>query len=294
LRSLQLDININQKKEKEVLFLDNKKTNFICPDKPVFEIINIQKGIKFEPLPDREDKYNIILTGYLKNGYKVANKKLIMLDYTPDEIKFNLSITNNLIEETTEKKSNVTCYLSSGTMFLEKETSKIKCIGVKYQKQHLENTDITVNWASRENKYLNDIVIQWPKDLSIHSKQLYSYNIAALSIKKSDYDCYDNKYYFYVNILSLQYEPQISFEIPMKEPKYIKAHCKLYSYNLLKCFLNLRLYKMKKGSPIQLPDPGNYNISTIEGNFINFTVLHFTNENNTDIGDEGIIVIDLV
>jgi hypothetical protein len=123
LRSLQLDINVNPQKKKEVLLLDNRKTSFICPDKPVFEIINIQKGIIFEPLRDRDDKYNIILTGYLKNGYKVTNQKLTQLDYTLDEIKFNLSITNNLIEETTEKKSNITCYLSSGTLFAKKNKS---------------------------------------------------------------------------------------------------------------------------------------------------------------------------
>jgi hypothetical protein len=289
LRSLQLDINIYPKKKKEVLLLDNRTTNFICPDKPVFEITNIQKGIIFAPLPDRDDKYNIILTGYLKNGYKVTNQKLAMLEYTPDEIKFNLSITNNLIEETTEKKSNVTCYLSSGTMFLEKETSQIKCIGVKYQKQQLENTDITVNWASRENKYLNNIVIHWPKDLTVHSKKLYSYDIHALSIKKTDFDCYDNKYYFYVNVLDLKSEPQISFDINMREPLNLKSNCKLYSSTLLKCFLDLNLKKIKKGTRIRLPFPGNYNISTIEGNYINFTVMQLTDGNSTDFADEGII-----
>ena len=289
LRSLQFDININPKKKKEVLLLDNRKSSFICPDKPVFEIINIQKGIIFEPLPDRDDKYYIILTGYLKNGYKVTNQKLTMLDYTPDEIKFNLSITNNLIEETTEKKSNITCYLSSGTLFLEKEASQIKCIGEKKQKQQLQNTDITVNWASRENKYLNDIVIHWPKDLTVHSKKLYSYDIHALSIKKTDFDCYDNKYYFYVNILDLKSEPQISFDIDMGEPLNLKSNCKLYSSTLLKCFMDLNLKKIKKGTRIRLPISGNYNISTLEGNYINFTILNLTDGNSTDFADEGIV-----
>ena len=289
LRSLQLDINVNPQKKKEVLLLDNRASSFICPDKPVFEITNLQKGIIFEPFPDRDDKYNIILTGYLKNGYKITNKKLTKLEYTPDEIKFNLSVTNNLIEETTEKKSNVTCYVSSGTMFLEKETSQIKCLGEKYQKQQMENTDITVNWASKENKYLNNIVIHWPKDLTVHSKKLYSYDIHALSIKKTDFDCYDNKYYFYVNILDLKSEPQISFDINMREPLYIKSNCKLYSSTLLKCFIDLNLKKIKKGTRIRLPFPGNYNISTLEGNYINFTVMNLTDGNSTDFADEGII-----
>ena len=289
LRSLQLDINVHQKKKAEVLLLDNRTTSFICPDKPVFEITNIQKGIIFEPFPDRDDKYNIILTGYLKNGYKVTNQKLIMLEYTPDEIKFNLSITNNLIEETSEKKNNVTCYLSSGTMFLEKEASQIKCIGDKNQKHQLENTDISINWASRENKYLDNIVIHWPKDLTVHSKKLYSYDIHALSIKKTDFDCYDNKYYFYVNILDLKSEPQISFDINLREPLNLKSNCKLYSSTLLKCFIDLNLKKIKKGTRIRLPLPANYNISTLEGNYINFTVMNLTDGNSTDFADEGII-----
>ena len=288
LRNLQKNSN-DESMEEPYLLLDNRNINYICPDKPVFEIHSIQRGIIYQPFENDKDKISLVLNGYLRNGFKIHEDNMSLLEYTPEEIKFNLTVSNNLVEDSSIRKSNLLCSLSAGSLFLTDDLTQIRCVGNKENQKDNRDTDITVNWAFKENKYLNDIVIQWPKDLSIHSKQLYSYNIAALSIKKSDYDCYDNKYYFYVNILSLQYEPQISFEIPMKEPKYIKAHCKLYSYNLLKCFLNLRLYKMKKGSPIQLPDPGNYNISTIEGNFINFTVLHFTNENNTDIGDEGII-----
>ena len=285
LRALQTK---ETKKKKDYLLLDNKKSNFICPDKPIFEIVNIEKGITYEPFTDSEDKYNVILTGYLKNGYKVSDKKIVPLEYTLNEIKFNLSITNNLVEETTEKKKNISCYLGSGTMFLESETAKIKCTGNKLEQKNLGNTDITVNWASRENKYLNDIVIKWPKDLTIHSKKLYSYNINILSIKKSDYDCYDDKFYFYVNILNLSTEPQISFELEMNNPSDMKANCRLYSSNLLKCFLDLRLKKIKKDTNIRLPLPGNYNISTIEGNFINLTVLYFNDGNETEFSDEGI------
>ena len=51
------------------------------------------------------------------------------------------------------------------------------------------------------------------KDMSIHSKKLYSYNINILSIKKTDHDCFDDKYYFYINIIDLKSEPKISFDI---------------------------------------------------------------------------------
>lgn len=290
LRTLQLEnIYIGQNKKKEYLLLDNRKTNFICPDKPVFEIENIQNGISYDPISDKEDKYNIILTGYLKNGYKVLNNKIMMLEYTPKEIQFNLSIIDNLVEESKERKKNVTCYLSSGTMFLNNEKAKIKCIGNKIEQKQFKNIDITMNWASKENKYLNDIVIHWPRDLIIHSKNIYSYKINALSIKKSDYDCYDNKYYFYVNILSMQSESELSFELIMANPLFTKAQCKLYTSNLLKCYLDLRLKKISKGTKIKLPTPGKYNITTIEGNFIDLTVLNFSDGNNTDFGDEGIV-----
>ena len=53
---------------------------------PVFEIVNTQRGIIYEPLDDKNDKYNIILTGYLKNGYKVYERKIMSLEYTLDEI----------------------------------------------------------------------------------------------------------------------------------------------------------------------------------------------------------------
>ena len=284
LRRLQTE----KKQKKEFLLLDDRKNNFICPDKPIFEIVNIDKGIVYEPIKNKEDKYNIILKGYLKNGYKVSDKKIIPLDFTLNEIKFNLSITNNLIEELSEKKKYIPCSLSSGTLFLEKQTTEIKCIGDKLQQNNLENTDITINWASKENKYLNDIVIKWPKDLTAHSKKLYSYNINAFSIKKIDHDCFDDKYFFYINILNLKSEPQISFNFKMLLPSSMDAHCKLYTSNSLKCYLDLRLKRIKEGTQIKLPVAGNYNISTIDGNYINFTILNFTQENETEIADEGI------
>ena len=276
------------KNKKSYLLLDNKSNNFICPDKPIFEITDIVKGITYMPIADIKDKYNIILTGHLKNGYKVSDKKIIPLEYTIDEIKFNLSITNNLVEEISEKKKYIPCSLSSGTFFLDNEITKITCLGEKKEQKLLENTDITINWASKQNKYLNDIVIKWPKDLSVHSKTIYSYKINALSIKKTDHICFDDKYYFYINILDLKSEPEISFEIKMRYPDYL-AKCRVYTSNTLKCYLDLRLKKIKKNSKIQLPKPGNYNISTAEGNYINLTILHLSGDNNTNFDDKGIM-----
>ena len=286
------DLNLRglqkEKKKKNYLLLDNRKSNFICPDKPIFEIIDIENGISYEPIPNKKDKYSIILKGHLKNGYKINEKKIIPLEYTSNDINFNLSITNNLVEEISDKKKYIPCYLSAGTFFDEEEPTKIKCIIDKMDQKQNENSDITINWASKENKYLNNILIKWPKDLTIHSKKLYSYNIKALSIKKTDHDCFDDKYYFYINIIDLKSEPKISFDINMLSPNSLTSHCKLYTSNMLKCFLDLKLKRISEGSNIKLQNPGNYNITTLEGNFINFTIMDFSDDNETGIADEGI------
>ena len=282
---------IIKKSTKEYLLLDNKKSNFICPDMPVFEISNIKNGISYDPNQENSDKYGIILKGYLKNGFKVTENKLIPMEFTTQDIKFNISIMNNLAEKVSEKKNNIYCSLKSGTMFLKDEETEIKCEGDKKEQTEKQNTDLSINWASKENKYLKNILIKWPKDLTdikVHSKKIYSYEIYALSIKKTDYDCFNNKFYFYIDILDINSEPQINFNISLLKPN-LPAQCKLYSSDSLKCFLDLKLKKVSKGTKIRLPLPGNYNISTSEGNYINFTVFNFIGENETEVADEGII-----
>ena len=282
---------IIKKSTKEYLLLDNKKSNFICPDMPVFEISNIKNGISYDPNQENSDKYGIILKGYLKNGFKVTENKLIPMEFTTQDIKFNISIMNNLAEKVSEKKNNIYCSLKSGTMFLKDEETEIKCEGDKKEQTEKQNTDLSINWASKENKYLKNILIKWPKDLTdikVHSKKIYSYEIYALSIKKTDYDCFNDKFYFYIDILDINSEPQINFNISLLKPN-LPAQCKLYSSDTLKCFLDLKLKKVSKGTNIRLPLPGNYNISTSEGNYINFTVFNFIGENETEVADEGIV-----
>jgi len=106
------------------------------------------------------------------------------LTYTTDEILFNLSIINNLAPDISTKKNNMLCSIMQGSSFNKDEISEIQCLGEKTQKQ-IQNTDLSINWATKENKYLNNILIRWPKDLTIHSKKIYSYDIYAISIKKN-------------------------------------------------------------------------------------------------------------
>ena len=281
------------KSNPDYIILDNKISNFICPNSPLFEITNFKGGIIYEPIPDRDDAYNIVLNGYLKNGFKVEENKIKPLVYVSDEINFNLSIINNLAEKVSEKKNNIQCSINTGSLFLSDEITQIKCLGQKVQQSKKQNTDLSINWASKENKYLKNIVIKWPKDLNditVHSKKIYSYEIYAFSIKKTDYDCFDDRFYFYVDILDINSEPQINFNISLLNPDQITAQCKLYTSNSLKCFLDLRLKKIKKGTNIRLPLPGNYNINTAEGNYINFTIFNFIDENDTEVADEGIVI----
>ena len=61
---------------------------------PIFEIPDIKEGIKYEPVPEENDKFNVILKGYLKNGFKIVNDKIVPLEFTTDSIDFNISIIN--------------------------------------------------------------------------------------------------------------------------------------------------------------------------------------------------------
>ena len=280
------------KSNKEFLLLDDSDKNFICPDAPFFIIPNFKEGIVYEPIPEQDDKFNIILTGHLKYGLKKEGNKIKPLQFTSEDINFNLTIINNLAEKVSEKKNNIYCTINSGSMFLKEEITKIKCLGQKKEQTKKQNTDLSINWSLKENKFLNNIIIKWPKDLNditVHSKKIYSYEIYAFSIKKTDYDCFDDQFYFYIDILDINSEPEINFNISMLNPE-IEAQCKLYTSDSLKCFFDLRLKKIKKGTNIRLPLPGNYNISTAEGNYINLTVFNFIDENDTEVPDDGIIV----
>ena len=53
---------IIKKSTKEYLLLDNKKSNFICPDMPVFEISNIKNGISYDPNQENSDKYFLLIS----------------------------------------------------------------------------------------------------------------------------------------------------------------------------------------------------------------------------------------
>jgi len=119
------------KSNKEFLLLDDSDKNFISPDAPFFIIPNFKEGIVYEPIPEQDDKFNIILTGHLKYGLKKEGNKIKPLQFTSEDINFNLTIINNLAEKVSEKKNNIYCTINSGSMFLKEEITKIKCLGQK-------------------------------------------------------------------------------------------------------------------------------------------------------------------
>ena len=100
------------------------------------------------------------------------------------------------------------------------------------------DTDILLNWGIEKNRLHEDIIIKWP-DTKRKSKHIYSYDIQGFSMVQKNYGCYNNEFYFYIYIYDLDHEPDISFELQMKNPIEPKAKCKLYESSILKCYFPL-------------------------------------------------------
>ena len=107
------------------------------------------------------------------------------------------------------------------------------------------NTDITLNWGFEKNRIHEKIIIKWPKTKK-RIKHMYSYTIKAFSLIQKNYGCFNEEFYFYIYIYNLDYEPNIYFEIEMKNPKMPRTVCKVYESSILKCFLPLHRYRLLK------------------------------------------------
>ena len=101
---------------------------------------------------------------------------------------------------------------------------------------------------------------------------MYSYTIKAFSMIQKNYGCFNEEFYFYMYIYSLDYEPNIYFEIEMKNPKMPRAVCKVYESSILKCFLPLHRYRLLKNTKISLPTNISYEIRDSRGNKVIFIV----------------------
>ena len=236
--------------EPNFLILNSNLNAFVCPDKPILVVKNYNEGITFGGLNSSGSKYLFLIYGYLTNGYEYVNETLTLQDMTKEEIKFNLKITDNL-ENPDDKRKSVKCHIPTGTSINKNILIEVQCIGTRANLNN-NNTDLLLNWNIEENNDFQNIVIQWPYDLT-KKKHIFYYNVQGLSVKRDDFGCFENKFYFYLYVYDLKAEPKISFDLPLVYPKNSYATCKLYNSVTFKCMLDLRLKKISKGRNIILP-----------------------------------------
>ena len=269
----------NNIKEPNFLILDSNLNLFICPDKPTLTIKNYNEGIGFGGLNTSGSKYLFLIYGYLSNGYDFSNNTITLLDMTKEEIKFYLKVTDNL-EDPDNRKKTVKCHIPTGTSINKNVLVEVKCIGSRARLGN-NNTDLILNWNLEENNIFDNIIINWPYDLT-RKKHIFFYNIQGLSIKKDGYGCFENKYYFYLYVYDLKAEPKISFNLPLVYPKNTHAECKLYNSVTFKCVIDLRLKKLSKGGKIILSNDVKEYLPNDEQNIVLYYVDNTTSSSDLD------------
>ena len=279
------DNSQTQSTDQIYLILDNNYKKYYCPDRPIFKIINPDiGGIQYQSDLSDPQKFNLYLIGALAYGTDDEKSTTSSSDENNNgKIKFDLTIKDNFVKDTTHKERKINCELLNDTVKLPKlqlaKFAKIKCKGTKANNK-TTNVDFSLNVQSSQNLYFKDLVLEWPKELEEENKHIYSYTIQALSVRDSDFGCFENKFYFYIDIYDLNYEPKIKFKIPLETPRYYKANCELYNSYTLKCYINLRLKKLGKGYKIELLNKTTSVIATNEGNQIVFDMsrMHYINQ----------------
>ena len=268
LRNLK-PVDINEINEPNFLILDSNLNIYICPDIPTLTIKNYNEGIQFGGINTSGSKFLFLLYGYLSNGYEYVNGTLTYLDMTKEEIKFYLKVTDNL--ETDNQKKSVKCTIPSGSSINKNILVEVRCIGPRPPIRTNNNTDLILNWAWEENNYFDDILIRWPYDLT-KKKHIFFYDVKGLSVKKSDFGCFENKFFFYLYVYDLKAEPKISFNLPLTYPKDTRAICKLYNSVTFKCIIDLRLKRLAKGDKVIISNEENKYVGNPESNIVLYKV----------------------
>ena len=268
------DSIINEKtifKNIDYFLIGDENNKIYCPDKPIF---TIERPLYIQLKSSELKNYIIVMKGQLsfKNQIGNNNSNYNELNRTKEEISFNLQVTDNLAENEDNQKTFLNCIIPNNTLYINNKII-INCYGNKISEESMKNkdTDITLNWGIDANRLHEKIIIRWPKTKK-KIKNLYSYTINAFSLSQKNYGCFNNEFYFYIYIYNLNYEPDISFEINMKNPLQPKAQCKIYKSSLLKCFFPLHTERILKGTKISLPINTTYEIVNSLGNKIIFVV----------------------
>ena len=120
------------------------------------------------------------------------------------------------------------------------------------------------------------------KDVGVFVCIIFYYNVQGLSVKKEDYGCFENKFYFYLYVYDLKAEPKISFNLPLVYPANSFAVCKLYNSVTFKCVIDLRLKRLSKGSKITLSNDINEYLNNKEQNIVLYYVNNSTSSSELD------------
>ena len=262
---------IDIRTEPNFLLLDSNLNIYICPDIPTLTIKNYNEGIQFGGINTSGSKFLFLLYGYLSNGYEYINETLTYLDMTKDEIQFNLEVTDNL--EAENQKKSVKCTIPSGSSINKNVLVEVRCIGRRPDIRENNNTDLILNWAWEQNNNFEDVLIRWPYDIT-KKKHIFFYDILGLSVKKADFGCFENKFFFYLYVYDLKAEPKISFNLPLIHPKGTKAVCKLYNSVTFKCTIDLRLKKLSKGEKVIISNEENKYVGNTESNIVLYKVMN--------------------
>ena len=265
--------NDDEDDEKKYKVLDNELSVYHCPDRPIFKVLGSKVGgIQYQTNVNNTNKFSLFLVGTL--DYGVDNLKLDdeELENLYKNIKFKLTIDDNYVQDTKNKQRQVECRFNDDAETpteSDEDLYVIQCDGTKLDTKYA-NVDFSIHHKSSDNQYFNELIIEWPSDIDGDSKHIYSYTIQALAMKNGDFGCFENRFYFYIYIYNLDFEPQIRFSVKLKRPSGYRAICELYNSYTLKCYIDLRLKKIGAGTRIELSNTTKTVISTREGNEINF------------------------
>jgi hypothetical protein len=291
-KSEQVNTNLSPKENNTLISLildDNKGNNILCPNKPVFIINNKKEGIVYDSYSNITNRFTFYLKGTLTNGYKYDNQSLVPIKQTTEEISYPLILTDNTLINSDNIESHVKCILSSSSLFDQKDIVNIKCFGEKTGSD--QEIDLTLNYVQKKNNNCSNIIIDWPDSQYFgNKKNIYSYQLTALSLQQKDFICeQDNYFTFYINIYDLGKEPKIWFELPLYAPEGLTASCELFDQMTLICSIDLRYKKLLKNTKIMLHKKGtSMTIRNEDGNEVLWTVNDYT-----ELGKEDFYYITL-
>jgi len=272
INNIETDIEIKEKKYLTVNYFilgdsDIESEKIYCPDKPLFRISNSDKGIHL--FSSGLKNYTFALEGILF----IQNKNYSQESFIYNEIVFYLQVTDKLTEiiEGDEATTEAKCIIPIGSPLYKRIVIYCTANKISEESKTTNHTDIELNWSLEKNRIHQDLIIKWPEE-SKKKKHMYSYTINGFSLVNQNFGCYENKFYFYVYIYNLNFEPDIEFEIQMKNPSEPKAICKIYESSILKCYFPLDKKKLEKDYQIDMMTNYTYLSEDEHGNKVTFIV----------------------